>query len=516
MTARRLCKVFVSVGLLAYAAVILVPMVAFVVRVICDWGALADKLPVAPTEQGFFLSERQWALMLKTFALVTAAVIAALVLSLPAAYAVGRSVPPSLRPFVPSSLLFTLVVLPLLLSPMVLTFGWQSFWKPTDSNPWDSWAPYARCVWNWASWAWPIPAIIIGSGWSRIGTRAYESALLVSSPAAAFMAAVMPNLLRHVLVSALILGVVFLGEYTVPHAHGLIVIATEMLATSVSVSPAEALRLSWPLIVLLFLLMLFIRWFLSSSLHPRDDARPIDAVRSFRGATAVVVGMLVVTVGFPIVRLAWRSTLIAEMVEALATYHSELLGTLAVCLAVGIVISLIGVACAANDRWLIAGIATACLPALAPGALVGEAVLAAYQSIDCIYNYWPIVVIGLTARYTWIGLFAAWLAVRSESKDMIDSAALDVADFPTARIIVTMGGHWPVILCGGFIASAMAMADVAVVTIVQVPEPRMISTILIEKFHRFETPMLVAMSLWMVAAVAPGAILAAIVFGRRG
>ncbi len=204
------------------------------------------------------------------------------------------------------------------------------------------------------------------------------------------------------------------------------------------------------------------------------------------------------------------------MVEALATYHSELLGTLAVCLAVGIVIALIGVACAANDRWLIAGVTTACLPALAPGALVGAAVLAAYQSIDWIYNYWPIVVIGLTARYAWIGLFAAWLAVRSETKGMIDSAALDVDDLPTARIIVTIGRHWPVILCGGFIASAMAMADEAVVTIVQVPEPRMISTILIEKFHRFETPMLVAISLWMVAAVAPGAILTAAVFGRRG
>ncbi len=61
----------------------------------------------------------------------------------------------------------------------------------------------------------------------------------------------------------------------------------------------------------------------------------------------------------------------------------------------------------------------------------------------------------------------------------------------------------------------MALADVDVVAIVQVPSPHMVAAILIEKFHRFETGMLVALSLLMVASVAPGAILVAVILRRQ-
>ncbi len=67
-----------------------------------------------------------------------------------------------------------------------------------------------------------------------------------------------------------------------------------------------------------------------------------------------------------------------------------------------------------------------------------------------------------------------------------------------------------------FVAASMAMADLAVVTLVEVPSLRMVATILVEKFHRFETGMLVSLSLWMAAAVAPGAILAWMALRRGG
>ena len=75
--------------------------------------------------------------------------------------------------------------------------------------------------------------------------------------------------------------------------------------------------------------------------------------------------------------------------------------------------------------------------------------------------------------------------------------------------------QWPTVLCGTLVAAAMAMSDVPVVSLVEVPSLPMIAKIVVEKFHRFETGMLVSLSLWMVASVLPGAFAAFVVL-RRG
>jgi len=419
---------------------------------------------------------------------------------------------------------------------MVSAFGWQRV-LPGQSSATGDWWPYVQCVWVWACWLWPIPAVVIGAGWSRVGRGAYEAAILVTSGFRAFCYAVVPSLWRHLLVSGLILFVLFAGEYTVPHANGLIVQATELLVVSqvAQVSGlAEVLRLSAPLVALMVIAAVVVRLAWPRSVPAQDTGGRIGAVQP-RWTSWFPLGVVfVATIVVPIVGLAWRPTIVSEMSEAYAVYGSELAGSLAVATGAGVVVSLVGIAVMttdANRGWSWprrVGIVVTLLPGIVPGALVGEAVLAAYKPVGAfydigpfgdwgwwLYNHWPIVVIGLAARYAWIGLLAAWLAVKSGSRATAEQAAVDGADSRTVQLAVHVVHQWPTVLCGTLVASAMAMSDVPVVSLVEVPSLPMVAKIVVEKFHRFETGMLVSLSLWILATAIPGALVAVALTRRR-
>ncbi len=487
-------------GLVLFGAVLVVPLGALVYRVAVSWQA---------PDGGYLPSARQWVLMGRTVGLSACGVLTAMVLALPGAYAVGRFGRVSRAP-----MLATLLIVPLLLPPMVFSFGWQRLLGAHGPGMRD-WGPLLRCVWVWGTWGWPIPALIIGAGWSRVGRAAYEAAILESSGGGAFLRAVLPSLRRHLVVSGLILFVLFVGEYSVPHSNGVIVVATELLTYVQSASMAECLRQSVPMMVLVLSLLVAIRLVWPARVAQEHDERRVETSRPQALAWCAVLAVVVGTAVFPIAALAWRATLVGELFEAFSTYRAELLWSLAICAGVGLVAILIGVLVVGN-RWLRwPGVGVVCVAGVWPGAVVGEGVLAAYQSVDVVYNYWPILVIGLAARFAWIGVLSSWVASTAVARDVVSQAAIDGAGVAAARFSVQLRSQWPVLLAGWFVVAAVSLGDVAVVDIVQVPTPRMLATILIEKFHRFETGMLVSMSLLMVACAVPGAILMTVAFRRR-
>lgn len=512
MIGRRLGHVILSLCAVCFVAILLIPMGALILRVSLEWNAAPGQSSPSP---------RQWWLFGRTMGLAVAGTVVALSISLPGAYVVGRMGRPSAAPW-----LVLVVLMPLMLSPTVSAFGWQRLLGAHSAWLGD-WSPWLRCVWNWASWAWPIPALILGAGWSRVGRSAYESALLVSPPASAFVRAVIPSLSRHVLVSVLVLLIVFSGEYSVPHAHGVVVLATELLDVARYGVLVDTLRLSLPSIIasLAMFLVMVIVW----RRRPGEDAPGrIEGVGSAGLAAVFVVLLVLITTILPIAILAWRSTIAVDMAAALETYGDELSGTVLVCLFSGILVTATGIAVVTGGRLRIPALVLAMLPGVVPGALTGEAVLAAYQPVGWfysvwpiadvgwwIYNHWPIVAIGLAARFSWIGVLAAWLATKSASRDLSSQASVDGAGDRIGGVLMPLIAQWPTLLCGALLASAMAASEVAVVSLLQVPTLPMLSGILMEKFHRFETGMLVSLSLWMVACAAPGAILAFVVLRRR-
>ena len=205
-------------GALLFVLVVVYPAVALVSRSI-SLGA-TDAQSIWPTG-------RQWGLLGRSLWLAGWATVVGVSLSLPAAYVVGR-----VGRLIRSPVLGALLLAPLLLPPMVYVFGWQRF--PRVGVPGE-----LLCIWVWASWLWPIPAMLIGTAWARWGRQAYEAAVLDAPPHRAFGRVVLPLLVRQAGMGALILLALCLTEYSVPHACGLIVLATELLSQA-TLSPRPA------------------------------------------------------------------------------------------------------------------------------------------------------------------------------------------------------------------------------------------------------------------------------------
>ncbi len=494
----RACRTLwtiLAIGLFLLAIVI--PSVAVVAR------AVADGLPPAG---GWMWSARQWGLLTDTVILAGAAVAVAVVLSLPASYVVGQTRRLSTRP-----ILVALTALPLLLPPMVYTFGWQ---RLAAALP-----PRLLCICMWAAWGWPIPALLVGSGWARAGRAGYEAALLSTTAGSAFVRAGLPLLWRPLSISGLILFVLFLGEYTVPHACGLSVYATDLLGLAEAFGP-RAIEVLWPSVPLVGLLMIagglaWVTWRGSAD----DDAGAAGATGGSRRSKAALVGVIVIlglTIVTPIVRLAWHGAILEWVDLAWQTYRAELLQSVAVSIVGGLAAVLMGTGLAMHSvgRRLVVGWAV--VFGLLPGALVGQALVAAYLSVPPVYNQWPIVVFCHVARFGWIGLLAAMLAWRQVPPDLVQQARADGADALAVDTHVRLWPNWPTLLCGAGLVAALSLADITAISLVRVPSVGTISLTLIEKMHRFEEGMLVALSLWLVAAALPPAVLMAVALRRRG
>ncbi len=451
-------------------------------------------------------SARQWGLLRDTVILAGAAMVTALVLSLPAACVVGQTRRLSTRP-----ILVALMASPLLLPPMVYTFGWQ---RLAATLP-----PRLLCIGMWAAWGWPIPALIVGSGWARAGRAGYEAALLSTTAGAAFLRVGLPLLWRPLAISGLILFVLFLGEYTVPHACGLSVYATDLLGLAEAYGP-RAIEVLWPSVPLIGLLasagaLAWATW-RGSADQDAGAAGVAEASRRSRAALACVIVILGLTIVTPIVRLAWHASILEWVNLAWRTYRVELCQSVAVSVAGGLAAVLMGTGLAMHSlgRRLVVGWAVAF--GLLPGALVGQALVVAYLPVPPVYDQWPIVVFCHVARFGWIGLLAAMLAWRQVPPDLVQQARADGADALAVDTHVRLWPNWPTLLCGAGLVAALSLADITAISLVRVPSVGTISLTLIEKMHRFEEEMLVALSLWLVAAAVPPAVLMAVALRRRG
>jgi len=478
----------------------------FLLAVVGPAGALIVRSVVAgqaPSE-GWLPSARQWGLLADTVVLAMSGVCVSTMLALPAAYVVGQFGRPSDRPW-----MVAILVAPLLLPPMVYAFGWQRI--VALPGP-------VQCVWVWSAWSWPVPAMILGSGWSRFGRAAYEAALLSTSAGSAFPRVVLPLLSRHAAASGLILMVLFMGEYSVPHACGLSVYATELLGLAES-HGARTIEVLWPSLPLVAVLgaTVLAAWRLWRRSDIEHDAASVGSGSPVvsKGMMTLAMGLVALTVVLPIARLACQPAIFSWMADAWRVYRGELMESLGVSLAAGVMAVAMGVGLAMGSAGRNVATALALAFGILPGALVGEALVAAYLRVGILYDYWPIVVLSYVARFGWVGTLAGLLAMRSVHRDLVQQARTDGADELNVDARIRLWPNWPVLAGGVCIVAAFSLADVTAVSLVRVPSIGTISLTLIEKMHRFEEGMLVSLSLWLVAAALPAAALAALALRRR-
>ncbi|MFQ5495431.1 MAG: ABC transporter permease subunit, partial [Phycisphaerae bacterium] len=440
---------------------------------------------------------------------------------LPAAYVVGR-----VRRLGDRPLITAMLMVALLSPPMVCALGWEQIGARAPGFSDGSlrgataelWA-WLRCIGVWAMWAWPVPAVLLGAGWSAGGRRVYEAARLETSAWGAFRHAALPGLIRHVALSALILFVLFFGEYGVPHACGLVVYATELLGWAQE--SADVIHAVWPAVPAIGVVAVTLMglWILNP-LRPggdNGDAPPAGGTGGVGRPGIVAAGVVGITWLLPITVLVIGHMSWSVLAEAFRVYGFDLLWSIGVCGTSGSVAVGMGLAIVRVPRLRAAGLLWTVVLGTVPGALIGEMMVAAYnhEATRLVYDDWPVLVLCYVARFGWIGVATAWTALSGTARPLIEQARTDGAGQGAVFFRVILPVSWPVLLAGAGVTTALALADVSASALVRVPRFSPIAHVLIEKFHRFEFGMLVSLSLWLVAAALVPTVLLAFALKAR-
>ena len=455
---------------------------------------------------GFTFTARQVGLLWRSLWLAGVATAACVVIALPAAFHLGRSARVTDRPLTLSALLATL-----LCPPMVYSFGWQRALPP-------GFDPYLRCILVWSLWAWPIPAIIIGAGWARVGRSAFEAALLVTSAANAFIRVVLPLLLRYVGLSMMILFVLFFGDYGTPHANGILVYATELLGWASDSN--HTIDTLWPALLPIGVSALALGCAAALWHHCVIDEEYVEQSLVQHGSRiwqGLVIISLVLTWFPPMGALLTHLGSRGVFLIAIQTYWGDIIITVAVATAAALVATLAAVGIAVGGRGRRLALALALLFGALPGAVVGEALIAGYNHpiTAAVYDHWPIVVLAYAARFGWIGMLASTLIVSGARSIAADQARTDGASEPAVITHVLLPSQAPLIAGVVAVSAVLAIGDEAASTLIRIPAFNPIAHVIIEKFHRFEDGMLISLSLILVAAAVGCGVVFFIVQHRR-
>jgi ABC-type Fe3+ transport system permease subunit len=214
-------------GWAAFCASIGVVLVSLVSQVACG----------PETGQAVWPTPRLWRYFGTTLWMATSAATLALLLALPAAFALVSAGRAWQR-----RLLRSLTIIPLLTMPSLFAYAWMLIatspnaavarlvrlvgWNTPGVEP-------LQAAWVMAAWLWPVPALVLAASFKHAGLHAYQLACLDATPVKAFVRGALP-VMRGPLVAAL--AVVFIlaaTDATVPPLMGASQVwSVEMLANA--------------------------------------------------------------------------------------------------------------------------------------------------------------------------------------------------------------------------------------------------------------------------------------------
>jgi iron(III) transport system permease protein len=443
----------------------------------------------AVPRDGFIFSHGQLALLGRTSLLAFAGSVCCIPLAV-----AGGVLACSRRP---RPLSVAILAAGLMCPPMVYSFGWLRSFPPGV-------APEIRCVAGWVLWAWPVAAIVIAAGWARAGEEAYQAATLSTSPLSAFLRVGLPALRPYVLLAAMLMFVLFFGDYGMPHGFGLRVYSTELLAWASESN--HTIDVLWPALLpvgitaaALGAILMAIR---RCGFHESEQIAEIEGRPAWR-----VVVLIFMAAGWALPLIALSKPLTPNVFgETWRTYSMDLAASIGVAAVAAMLIMLLGLGFALVGRTRKTILFAALLFGALPGAVVGQALIAAYNgpAFRWLYDYWPIVSLAYVARYAWVGLLACGLAASSSGNGTAEQARMDGASESQVVRFILCPQHAPLLLGIAAIVIALAIGDVAASTLVRVPGYNPIAHVIIEKFHRFEDGMLISLSLMLVGISALG------------
>jgi len=445
-------------------------------------------------------SPRLWRCYGATLEMAAAATVIALVLALPAAFALVATGQRWQR-----TLLYCLTIIPLLTMPSIFAYAW--ILVATSHNAVIAWMVKAigwntvhaaplQAAWVLATWLWPIPALILAASFKQLGARAYQLACLDASPARAFVCGALP-VMRGPIVAALaaVFALAVIDSTVAPLMNATDTWSVEMLA-SAAISqgyrqPAGFLFWqSWPMLCTIVILAAAAIPGLRQMAHWADEADTADtgALVSTGSVPWAVASLIAagITV-FPIIVFAvelagGRTPPMEAIATAWKTCGNAALATLMVAGLSGLATTAMAIALTDDPRWpqtrrLLTGAATVVVIATAviPPELTATALVSFYSNRWISHPGWwnlyentPLVwVAAMVARFGFLPVCVARLLNRRVPQDLTALAMTDGAGRIQSIAHARLPILWRGLAAAGMMAACLAISEAAAAHLIQ-------------------------------------------------
>lgn len=379
-----------------------------------------------------------------------------------------------------------------------------------------------------ASLLWPLTTFLVLGAWTKL-----QPELLEADPrlrgTRLLRGLLLPAARAELTVAAAVTLTLALANFTVPVLFQVRVFTEEFwIRFNTQFDLAGALHATWPLLLLPLGLFWLVRrreivWpRLHGASIPPMLGRQLGGWR--HGSLTFAVGWLLLSLAFPLARLAVTSRTWTELPGAVAAGHAALLNTLLTALGTATAVTLLAlIGAIGHDRSSSAGTRLgsawigrlAWVPFLLPGVFLGVALIALFNrpALSAIYQSLAIVFVALVVRYAAPGAMA--IAAGVQATDPLLAAA--ASSLGASRWRVFCDTVWPQlvpsVVTAWYAVYLLCLWDVETVVLIQPPGGETLALRIFNLLHYGHGAQVNALCLVMVGlAVAP---LAAWAVGRR-
>jgi ABC-type Fe3+ transport system permease subunit/DNA-binding beta-propeller fold protein YncE len=396
----------------------------------------------------------------------------------------------------------------LALPPFLVANTWMHFFGL--AGVWRKWIDFDLYSWGGAILLmvlllWPVTFFLIRASLSRLETERIEADPLLRGWKL-IRWVLWPHLRGPLGTASVISFVLALNHFSIPALLQTKVYSADVWVTfNANFNYAEALRIGWPLIVAPLLLILFMRNHieLSRARNPLDPTRFAEALgRGWRNLIAVVsLGLLALSIGFPLLHLAASPKSWTQMAPAFAAGHSAFSASLITAMGgatVAVVIALL----LAKRKWAVA----AWLPFLVPGVVIGILTIRIFnqRGLSWIYPSFAMVIGALAVRYLALPLQAVAQARKSVDPDLAFAARADGANARQAFWKTELPLLAGPLFFAWYVGYLFCLWDAETMTMIVPPGGETLALRVFNMLHYGHTEQVNALCLWLLAlAVAP-------------
>ena len=448
---------------------------------------LAGSFRNPSTVSSILIDFRQLVLLKRSISIGFYATLVALGFGLPAGIALAAKDLPFRK------LLQLLVLMPLLIPPYVMAGAWIHLLNPTGAfnqllqyffGPSVKLSAFSQagCVWSLGISYFPVIAIMLAAGLSKVDRSLQDVALLSTGRWGTFRHSTCVQVLPHLVASICLVMIFVLGRYGVPSLLGVNTYPVEIFAQfSAFYNEDAAVATALPLIILVVILILLQRRLMANrtytSIAASSDAQSPMGLGNLKYYAAVLLLILfLVTTGLPFVSVLRYTRDLTNIWSSLTRFSDSIVTTSVLALMTAVVSTFIalpiGYFLAYSKGRFSRLLDVICwLPIAVPGTIVGLGLIKltnlmpAFRSIDSF---------GLLLLLAYVGMFSAFsirifqVAYKQMDPNISEIAILDCSRWHQRIVRIDLPIHAGPILASIIIVFVLVLGELSA-TVLLVP-----------------------------------------------